>query len=278
MTQEYLIYADESDKAGQYYSNFFGGLLVRSEHIDDVRSQLKQAKEKQNLFQEIKWSKVTAQYLEKYLSVVDTFFNLVEADRIKVRIMFTQNARVPLGLTAYQQRHGYHLLYYQFFKHAFGLAHCDNGSGAVYLRFFIDNMPHSKERNEQFKGYLMGLQNAPEFRRKQIRIRREAITEVSSHDHDLLQYLDIVLGAMQFRLNDKHKEKPAGERQRGSRTIAKEKLYKHILHRVRQIYPNFNIGISTGMQGDQAHCWRHPYRHWLFTPSDYQLDTSRTKK
>ncbi len=66
------------------------------------------------------------------------------------------------------------------------------------------------------------------------------------------------LGAMAFRLNDKHLVKPPGQVRRGKRTIAKEKLYKHILGRIRQLYPNFNIGESTGMQGDRANRWRTP--------------------
>ena len=38
---------------------------------------------------------------------------------------------------------------------------------------------------------------------------------------------------MAFRLNDKHKIKPPGQRTRGKRTIAKERLYKHISQRIR---------------------------------------------
>ena len=39
-----------------------------------------------------------------------------------------------------------------------------------------------------------------------------------------MQCLDIVLGAMAFRLNDMHKEKRPDTNRRGKRTIAKEKL------------------------------------------------------
>jgi len=277
LSTEYIIYADESDKKGLYFSNFYGGALVRSEHVDTVRQQLEALKTDQRLHGEIKWSKVTSQYLPKYQAVIDGFFDLVTADQIKVRIMFTQNARVPLGLEEYHREHGYHLLYYQFIKHAFGLAYCDNSRTPIYLRIYLDNMPHTREKNEQFKGYLLGLQHSVEFRRKLIRIRREDITEVVSHDHALLQYLDVVLGAIQFRLNDKHRQKPPGATRRGKRTVAKESLYKHIYGRICQIYPNFNIGISTGIQGDYANRWNHPYRHWLFTPTNYRLDSSRTK-
>ena len=278
MSKEYIIYADESDKKGRYFSNFYGGVLLRSNHIEQVRMQLQSAKEAQNLFHEIKWSKVTGQYLHKYQSVMDVFFNLVAKDQIKVRIMFTQNARIPPSLTHYQQEHAYHLLYYQFIKHAFGLQYCANPISPVFLRLLIDNMPHSREKNEQFAGYLLGLQDSPEFRRQGIQIRRSDINEVDSHAHVPLQYLDIVLGAMQFRLNDKHKDKPNGAWRRGNRTRAKERLYKHIHTRIREIYPGFNIGVSTGIQGDISNRWHHPYRHWLFKPKAHRMDSEQTKK
>lgn len=99
----------------------------------------------------------------------------------------------------------------------------------------------------------------------------------TSHDHDLLQCLDVVLGAMAFRLNDKHKVKPLDAHRRGKRTIAKEKLYKHILTRIREIYTNFNIGESTDTQGDYANRWRHPYRHWKHIPRNHERDFSKTK-
>jgi hypothetical protein len=93
----------------------------------------------------------------------------------------------------------------------------------------------------------------------------------------LLQCLDIVLGAMAFRLSNKHLIRPPGQHRRGKRTIAKEKLYQHISGRIRQIYPNFNIGESTGTQGDLANRWKHPYRHWKLIPKNDQRDFSKVK-
>lgn len=86
----------------------------------------------------------------------------------------------------------------------------------------------------------------------------------------LLQCVDVVLGAMQFRLNDKHKEKPEGSRTRGKRTIAKEGVYRHILARIQQVYPRFNISLPTSLRDDMTNLWKDPYRHWLFVPKDAQ--------
>ena len=56
-----------------------------------------------------------------------------------------------------------------------------------------------------------------------------------------------------------------------------EKLYKHISTRIRQIYPNFNIGESTGKQRDWANAWKHPYRHWNLIPKDHKRDKTKAK-
>ena len=58
---EYIIYTDESDKRGKYYSNFYGGLLVRSPDLQPVIARLEQRKAELNLHREVKWQKVTGQ-------------------------------------------------------------------------------------------------------------------------------------------------------------------------------------------------------------------------
>ena len=95
-------------------------------------------------------------------------------------------------------------------------------------------------------------------------------------DYHILQCMDIILGAMAFRLNDRHKAKQEGLRRRGKKTIAKEKLYKHILGLIRSFYPNFNIGATTASY-PRENIWKYPYRHWKFTPRDFKIDESKYK-
>ena len=56
---EYIIYCDESVSDGKYYTDFFGGVLVRNTHIDAIREALDAKKQELNLSGEIKWVKVT---------------------------------------------------------------------------------------------------------------------------------------------------------------------------------------------------------------------------
>ncbi len=147
--------------------------------------------------------------------------------------MFTHKNFHPQNLESYHKEHEYFILYYQFLKHGFGLRYSNEAKTPITIRIFFDKLPDTKEKREKFKGFVCGISRWPEFRKTNIHILRDQIAEVDSHNHTILQCLDIVLGAMQFRLNNKHKEKLSGFKRRGNRTIAKEKLYKFINSRIR---------------------------------------------
>lgn len=267
--REYVIYCDESVSKGAHFSNFYGGALVTSDNIDSVRSSIAAKKADLNLHGEVKWSKITENYKQKYIDLVEHFFNLIESGLVKVRIMFTQNMFEAKGLTAEQIESTYFILYYQFIKHAFGfMNHPSAGIGdeLIDLRVYLDLIPDSNEKKQRFKAYICSLSSNPEFKSAGLRVSPENVTDVVSHDHDLLQCLDIVLGSMQSRLNNKYKEKIPGTNRRGKRTLAKEAVYKCINARIRRLRPGFNVGISTGVDGDRANRWHHAYRHWLFLP------------
>lgn len=51
MLKELILYADESVKSGEFYSNFYGGCLIQSEDIETVKVAFNS---------ELKWQKVTS--------------------------------------------------------------------------------------------------------------------------------------------------------------------------------------------------------------------------
>lgn len=274
---DYILYCDESGAEGRFFSNFYGGALISGKHFDKVDSELNAKKRELHLNGEIKWSKVTENYLSKYIQMMDLFFEYIYHNTIKVRIMFTQNCRVPIQLTREQKENTYFKLYYQFIKHAFGFQYCNNAGEIIHLKPYFDILPDTKEKCDAFKNYILNLQQNEIFKKSNVTIRKEDIAEIVSHNHVILQCMDVILGAMYFRLNDMHLEKPEGSWRRGKRTIAKEKLYKHILMHIRTVYPGFNIGVSTGDAGKAINRWEYPYRHWLFESRDFEMDFSRTK-
>ncbi len=278
MDKEYIIFCDESDSHGRYFSNFYGGLIIGSSRYQDATKRLDDLKLKLHFFGEVKWEKVSERYLDKYTELVQAFFNEIGKGNLKVRIMFTHNFKVPKNLSLQQKDLGYFLLYYQFIKHAFGLTYIQPQIEGTRIRLFFDVFPQKKERIEQFKGFLLGLQENEWFKKASVKLSKDNIAEVKSHDHVLLQCLDIVLGSINFRLNDKHKNLIPGTKRRGKKTIAKEQLYKTIYKEITKFHRNFNIGISTGLKGDKSKRWSEPYLHWCFTPDEFTIDSHYAKK
>jgi len=275
--KEYIVFCDESDVTGKYYSNFYGGVLVGSSQYARITACLNTEKQRLNLHGEVKWSKVTAPYLAKYQSLMRMFFQEVRAGHLRVRIMFRQNVHQAVGLTQDQIEGAYFRLYYQFIKHAFGLAFRPPSGHPAAFKLYFDEFPETKEAVTQFKGFILGLKDNPKIRHTGFTLRPEDIAEIRSHDHVLAQCLDIVLGAMAFRLNDKHKQIIPGTRRRGKRTVAKEQLYKSILAEIHRIKPGLNIGISTGTPGGPPDRWNAPYLHWRFIPSEREYREEFTK-
>ena len=271
------LWVDESDKHGSFYSNFYGGILIHSSHYNHVVDVLNQAIADLHIDEEIKWQKVNEYWLERYMSLTDTIFSLMAPGYIKILIFFRHNQYVALGLTQNQKREEYQRLYYQFIKHAFGWEFANKDGQPEYVKIMLDDMPLGGEENKDFKKVLYGMNKDPKFRNANLHIRPDEIIEVDSKRHLPLQVMDLVLGAMCFRLNEKQQDKLAESSVRGKRTIAKEKLYRHINMRIREIMPGFNVGITTGYRSKEE-VWEHPYRHWSFIPKEHERRKELTKK
>ncbi|QCE34616.1 hypothetical protein FAI40_04240 [Acetobacteraceae bacterium] len=140
----------------------------------------------------------------------------------------------------------------------------------------MDDLPDKTEDLKLFKNQLMGLSDV------YYQVKVQNIFEVNSAKHPILQAIDIVLGSMQFRLNNLHLVKPEGQRCRGKRTIAKEKLYRHILGHIRSKalrMEGFNIGVTTGDWGRSMREWELPYAHRsYFLAEEKSLNLSRGKR
>jgi len=88
---EYIIYCDESGSEGPKYSDFFGGCIINSRDVNVISEALNAKKKELALKGEIKWTKVTAQYLDRYIQIIDLFFDFIRDGKIKMRVMFRKN-------------------------------------------------------------------------------------------------------------------------------------------------------------------------------------------
>lgn len=283
---DYIIYLDESEKEGKNFGNFYGGALVKSQDINLINDQLNQVKQSLNLYQEIKFTKITENYIDKYKNFLDAFFNFIQQDKIKIRIMFTQRRYIPVGLSKTQLENAYYLLYYQFCLHAFGFQYSPVVDRPSKLLLFFDELPDKSQKRDDFKKCILLIPRQPIYtenygfttlQNEKITLSKENIVEVNSKNHVILQGMDIVLGAMAFKLNNKHKDRQK-DGKIGKRTKAKHEIYKHIYGHIQKIYPGFNIGMTTGHRNLKANRWRDPYRHWRFIPKQFEiLDESQNE-
>lgn len=270
------IWLDESDRHGEFYSNFYGGILIPSHHHREVLERMRSIVEATGIKDEVKWQKVNDFHYEKYLRLVDELFDMAKEGKLKIRIFFRHNQYAPSRLTPEERKADYPMLYYQFIKYAFGLPYAEKGE-LESLTLFLDEVPLRQSDKDEFISHIRELVNDPILKKNGLKIAEDGIVEVNSKNHLPLQFMDLILGAICFKLNEKDKLKVEGENKVGKRTIVKLKLYKHINSRIREIYPNFNIGVTTPIR-IPSDSWTQVYRHWSFIPKYHIRDTSRTKK
>ena len=273
----YYIWTDESDSTGKYYANFYGGILIQSEHYDEVLQRLSIVFKEVGLeTEEIKWQKVNEYTEERYKRIIDVLFELLGEGKAKIRIFFRHRQFEPIGLSNEQRRKEYPKLYYQFIKNDFGLVFSNPRGKKLRVRLFIDDMPLKGPDRDEFLKSIYHLNELKSFQKANIHINDGDVAEVNSKKHLPLQVMDVVLGSMCFRLNDKHKERGI-DGKRAKRNIVKERLYKHIRTRIWSLHSGFNIGVTTPIT-KKSDLWEHPYLHWNFVPKNFTKNEELTKR
>ena len=173
MEKEYIILCDESDQRGDFYSNFFGGVIVGGSALNSVSTHLEAAKSEAGIRSEVKWSKVSSYDVESYKCLIKEFFNVMAEGLVRMRIMFRQNIHEAINLTAEHYKAEYFLLYYQFLKHGFGLQHMPVHENGARLRFYLDQLPdQSREKLAQFRGSIAGLSYNSHIHRVGLKLTR----------------------------------------------------------------------------------------------------------
>ena len=272
----YFIWTDESDSTGKYYANFYGGILIQSEHYEEVLQRLSAIVKEVGLeTEEIKWQKVNEYTEERYKRIVDVLFELLGEGKAKIRIFFRHRQFEPVGLSNEQRRKDYPKLYYQFIKNDFGLVFSNPKNKNIRVRLLIDDMPLKGQDKEEFLKAIYHLNELKTFQKANIHINDGDVAEINSKKHLPLQVMDVMLGSMCFRLNDKHKERGI-DGKRAKRNIVKERLYKYIRTKIWELHPGFNIGVTTPIT-KQSDLWERPYLHWNFVPKNFKKNEELTK-
>ena len=261
---EYILYCDESVQVGPVYSGFFGGCIISAKDWQHVTNILNEKKNELNLYGEVKWAKVTSNYLKKYIDLMALFYSFVKDGTIKVRIIYQSNTEQPLEQNIKPDTR-YFRQYYKFVKNAFGFKYLKSEK-PIHLRIYLDSLPYNSNKRKELKKLLLDLPNTNKFKNSPIAIRNGDVAEVDSHEHVILQCMDIILGSMHFWLNYIDKNVSEEKDAPGNRTVAKEKLCEHIIGHINEIMPEFTVSETTSEYDDIVpECyWNHAYRHWRY--------------
>jgi hypothetical protein len=79
----YIIYCDESDDKGQFYSNFYGGAILATSDGGDIEKELIKAKGEGFEHSEFKWTKITPHNEKRYTDFIGKIFDLLEQKKTK---------------------------------------------------------------------------------------------------------------------------------------------------------------------------------------------------
>lgn len=274
----YIIYCDESfTQGGSYrYHHYYGGILIEESQATNLEKFLKETCDNFRIDnRELKWQNVDKASLNLFQTFINAFFDKLDEGWFKIRILFLDRYFSPQQLTEYHHEHGFYILYYIFITRAFGLQYGWKNTNPIVLRLFFDKLPDENVKSERFKAFLRTIEEHPLFSERKLKIPSDGISEIDSKRHLIAQAIDLVIGAIGFRMNDLYKVKQANG-QRGKRTIAKEKLYKVIYWRLHK-HGVINPGVSKGLK-NREDLWNDAARLWRLRPEEFKLNSSWIKK
>lgn len=186
---EYNIYCDESnhlefDKAPVMV---LGSIYVPKEKITAINERIKEIKQRHNIKPntEIKWVKVSRNKLQFYLDIVDYFF---DNDDLHFRAVIIDKS--SLDHKKFKQTHDQ--FYYKIYFELLSKILDPQNNYSIYLDI---KDTRGREKTAKLKEVLCN--SMYDFDGKIIK----TIQQVRSHEIQILQLTDLLIGAMQFLNN-----------------------------------------------------------------------------
>lgn len=253
---KYIITCDESTRNGARYSYFYGGVIVPENKYEGISKKLNMYKEHIGLPHEMKRTKIDLSNVARYIEMLDFFFTFVKSGDIRVRVMFSDNR--DLEAIPKKENQTFVKFYYLFIRHAFALPYAGED---IRLRLIFDELPESTETRNEFKTYLINnLTHIPNADVKNaVFIKRDSIEEVDSKKHIILQCADVIVGIIDFILNDFHNQTNV----KSKKWHAKHKLAEVLLDYINQLHPGFQL-CTTTRPTKGINAWLDKYRHFVY--------------
>jgi hypothetical protein len=189
------IYCDESRQTADRYM-VLGGLITLREHEEAFQKAMLLYRQSNQMWAELKWTKVSDQKINEYFALMDLYFSLNRSFHFKAIVIDTQEVD-HRRYNKNDSELGFYKLMYQFLLHSFGAYLTPMDQCIIHL----DQRTTSKYKLSTLCAILnnglkkkYGLSNQP--------IRN--IQGLNSKDSDFIQVADILMGAIGYEMNGAH--------------------------------------------------------------------------
>jgi hypothetical protein len=191
----YYAYCDESRTSQDRYM-VFSGIIVDQSSRQPLLDCLREYRNEHRMFAELKWTKVSGEKLLAYKALVDHFFMRCRAATIHFRsVVFDTHADDFHQHQDGDRDLGYYRLMYHFLLNTF----CYYPQQSDSLHVYLD------ERNsKQSLGEFRNILNSGMRKKQGIYGAVKTIEPVVSHDADIIQMADVLMGAIGYQRNDRH--------------------------------------------------------------------------
>lgn len=184
------IYADESCLTHRYL--VIGGISVEESDLKLATLRFMDIRHKHNTWAEAKWAKVSNKKLSFYQDYMKVFFELNSKDILHFHALYIDTHTFAKG---HDPEVSFSKLVYQLLLHKFGRKYGD----AHRLYAYLDERKTSE--NPEF---MIPMLNADLHKRGIKTKPYKRIHYVKSHDHELIQVNDLIIGAVGSRKNGHH--------------------------------------------------------------------------
>lgn len=240
-TGRYLhIYCDESRQTADRYM-VIGGLIVSREHEVRVQQAVQSYRIDNQMYAELKWTKVSDQKLTEYQRLVDLFFSLSSIMFFKAIVVDTSE----IDHNRYNKNSpelGFYKLMYQFLLHSFGQELQPGDRCTVHL----DQRTTKHYKLSTLCAILNnGLRKKYHLEGRPIR----NVQAVDSKSNDLIQIADVLMGAIGYEMNGAH-----------TRTNAK-RAKVHLAEHIAQSVGIINLQQPTPRRQRHFSVWHFHFRN-----------------
>lgn len=176
----------------------FGGIIVSDAMLTRFHQKMQEWRGRERMTAELKWNKVSAQKYSEYVSLVDLFFHQATQRLLLFKSVVFDTYEIDYK-TYHEGDHeiGFYKFFYQFILHKFG-RHAAKGHRRLIIHFDERKTHYSLEK---FRVILnRGMRKKYNLNEDVVR----AVQVVRSHDSDVIQIADVLMGAVGFQWNGLH--------------------------------------------------------------------------